>query len=194
VNSSPSPSPNNDGHVGGRLAPLVDKLGWDINPIAFLLPLFHYFTSARNCIVHRSARANEELVKYSQSPELSKCVAHWPVDRGKALPSLPSVETNREIPFLPRHLILASEVCYRAAKQLNSQLTSFLGVDGIVYMAAYHSLLADEVIPTNAKKSADRVINFVLDKRYRIQKPEAAEIIAILKRLGKWQRCRLKFQ
>ncbi len=42
-----------------------------------LLPLFHYFRLARNCVVHASGRASKEFVVHCQSTELDSGVAYW---------------------------------------------------------------------------------------------------------------------
>jgi hypothetical protein len=176
------------------LVRLFAQLGWDMKPIAFLVPLFDYFSIARNCVVHRSARASEALVEQAQSSALAACLAAWPSARGKKLPTLPNVEQSREIPFLPRHSILASEVCYRAAEYVNTRLASFLGESGIVYMAAHHTLLADERIPTAAKNSADRIVNYALAGRYRVVDLDPLESVKLLKQLDCWRKCLRRYE
>ena len=66
---------------------------------------------------------------------------------------------------MPRHAVLASAVCYGIAKCLNEKLLQKLGPDGLIYMAAHYSLLADERIPVGARKSTEIVIRHVLVDR-----------------------------
>lgn len=178
---------NSDG--GEVLRSLYASLGWDIKPVEFLLPLFDYFILARNCIAHRSGRASRRLVEYSKSTLLMECIHAWE----SKLPQLPQIQEGEDIPFLPRHAIQFSEVCLRAAREVNSLLLSFLGVEGSVYLAAYHGLLADNHIRTGAWRSPEQIINLILTERCRIQVADKFEVIKILKDLGQWDDCRTKY-
>jgi hypothetical protein len=169
------------------------SLGWDIKPIKYLLPLLDYFVLARNCIVHRSGRASEALVVEAGSSGLRDCIRAWPSKPGKTIPQLPDVQEGGDIPFLPRHAILFSEVCQRAAVEIDSLLSGFLGVEGIVYMAAYHALLADDRIRTIARRSPEQVINHILAERCHVPIPDKYEVISILKKLDIWKQCRSKY-
>lgn len=104
------------------LRSLYTSLRWDINPIEYLLPLHKYFNLARNCIVHRSGRASKALVVYAESRLLTNCIETWLSKRGKTLPKLPQLQEGCEIPFLPRHSILFSEVCQRVATAQNANV------------------------------------------------------------------------
>jgi hypothetical protein len=172
------------------LVSLLKQCGWNMKPIGYLLPMYEYFVTMRNCVAHRASRASSGLMKQANAAKVVDSYKDWPIRSGRHLPALPTVELGREIQLLPRHAVFAGEVCYRAAKHLNSELVSFLGEDGIVYMAAYHSLFSDERILTGARHSADRIVNSVLDNRYRVTKLAKDESISILKRLGLWEKCR----
>jgi hypothetical protein len=169
---------------------LMDQLGWSQEPIRYLLPLLKYFVVARNCIAHRSGRASSEMQAWSVDHHLLECIADWRTTTGKRPAKLPVVELGESIPLLPRHAIFAAEVCYRAAKHLNEKCRDRLGVDGVVYMAAHHSLLAPKPIRVAGNTEA-RVIKHALGDRYFVQdlKDADAEIIEILRRLGKWTEC-----
>jgi hypothetical protein len=179
--------------TGEQLSRLCKQLHWDITPIAYLLPVLQYFTIASNCIVHRSGRASEALVALANSPDFLRCLSHWPSDNGKPLPALPTAELSRDISFLPRHAILASDVCYRAAKHLNRTLCQILSQEGIVYMAAYHALLADDRVPTRAWRSPVHIVNAALGDRYHIPDLDPFETATILKQTGKWSQCVKKY-
>lgn len=172
---------------------LYSSLQWDAQPIQYLLPLYDYFILARNCVVHRAGRASDALVEKAGSGRLQDCLENWPSRPGKKLPQLPQIQEGHDIPFLPRHAILFSEVCQRAARDINSRLLEYLGADGIVYMAAYHGLLADDRIKTNARRSPEQIINLILTERCRASVPDKYEVIGILKKLNAWNRCRTKY-
>lgn len=183
-----------EAHDGEHLVPLCKKLGWDVKPLDFLLPIFDYFSIARNCVVHRAGRASEAMVKHANSQSLRDCIAGWPCDGGKSLPALPKVETDREIAFMPRHAVLASIVCHQAAIHLNVRLINVLGERGVVYMAAYHTLLGDDRIPRRNEKSAVRLIDYALGGRYRVSEFTAEQTISLLKEMGRWKQCLSRFQ
>jgi hypothetical protein len=159
-----------------------------------LTPLFDYFVVVRNCIAHQSGRANGTLIELDASRDLKKCLQGWQSKRNKKLPPLPVVSVGKEIPLLPRHAILASEVCYRIASDINEKLRQSLGTEGLVYMAAYHALLSDDRIQTNARRFPESLINIVLTDRYRIEVDSKSEVIALLRSIGKWDEYRQAFE
>ena len=150
------------------LSVFYSELKWDDKALAGLTPVFDYFAVIRNCIAHQSGRANETLVKLDASKELRKCLKAWCPRRDIKLPELPILTIGKEIPLLPRHAIFACEVCYRIALDINEKLRRSLGTEGLVYMAAYHSLLSDNRIETNASKFPESPINLALTGRYRV--------------------------
>jgi hypothetical protein len=182
-----------DEESGDPLRSLYGSLRWDIQPIEYLLPLYDFFTLSRNCVVHRSGRANGALLHHRHSAILRKCLDNWPSRPGKKIPQLPPVEKGQDITFLPRHAILFSEVCQRAAIEIDSQLVRFLGVEGTVYMAAYHSLLADNRVLLGARRSPEQVVNLMLTERCHVRVTDNYEVIAALKKLGVWSRCRSRY-
>jgi len=103
------------------------------------------------------------------------------------------VTLGKEIPLLPRHAVLAAEVCYRIALDINEKLRDSLGTEGLVYMAAYHSLFSDDRLPTRGRRFPESLINLVLTERYRID-VDKKEVIAVLKSIGKWAEYRETFE
>ena len=99
---------------------------------------------------------------------------------------------GKEIPILPRHAVLAAEVCYRIALNINEKLRELLGTEGLVYMAAYHALLSEDRIPTHGRKFPESFINYVLTGRYRVDVGKR-EVIGVLKSIGKWNEYRRTF-
>lgn len=166
---------------------LYARLGWEKDVLTGVEPLFTYFSKARNCIVHRSARASKDLATFSIQSGLIACVSGWKGPRNKRLPSLPAVSAGIEVSFLPRHAVLSSEVCRRIAVDANERLLNYLGDDGVVCMAAHHSLLSDEPITMDARKSARAILNYLLTSRYRVKLQNRDEAVQVLSRMGKWK-------
>jgi hypothetical protein len=176
------------------LSNFYSELSWDDKVLKGLIPLFDYFVVIRNCIAHQSGRANGTLAELDACGDLKKSLQGWQSKRNKKLPPLPSITVGKEIPLLPRHAILASEVCYRIASDINEKLRQSLGTEGLVYMAAYHALLSEDRIQTNARRFPESLINIVLTDRYRIALESKSEVIAILRSIGQWDDYRKAFE
>ncbi|MGH9566980.1 MAG: hypothetical protein ACRD4I_13410, partial [Candidatus Angelobacter sp.] len=166
---------------------LYAQLGWSLSAIQDVELLYEYFSRLRNCIVHRSGRANANLNKYASGARLKSCVDGWAGPRKKKIPALPTVSLGDHVAVLPRHAILAGEVCRRIAVDANNRLLRHLGNEGIVYMAAYHSLLSKRPIATNARKSAQAMLNTILTGRYRVKLAQRDEAVHVLSEIGKWR-------
>lgn len=173
---------------------LYAELSWNKGILQTVGPLYEYFSKVRNCVVHRSGRASKELNKYAGSSQLAQCVNTWQGPRQKRLPSLPTVSIGNDLPLLPRHAILASEICRRIAVDANKQLIDYLGMEGVAYMAAYHSLFSDSPMLTNARNSAQALLNTILTNRYRVKLEYREEAVQALGRLGKWKPYLRKFE
>ena len=192
---TPSGKPKEESREeGNALVNLYTSFGWKVDPIKYLLPLFDYFILARNCIVHRSGRASRAFVEHAESTLLRNSIDTWPSKLKKKLPELPQVREGHAIQFFPRHPIMFCEICLRAAKEVNSVLAHFLGLEGLVYMAAYHALLADDRVPTNARNSVERIINHMLTERCLVGVSDKYEVIQILKKLGIWEQCQASYK
>ena len=157
-------------------------------------PLYDYFVKVRNCVVHRSGRVSKELNAYATNAKLLACVTEWKGPRGKKLPPLPPVAFDDELALLPRHAILASEVCRKIAMDANDQLVRFLGEQGMIFMAAYHSLLSEKPILTAARNTAQAVLNYIATDRYRIGIATRDEAVQVLSKIGRWKPYLRKFE
>jgi hypothetical protein len=194
----PAVAPPSDGadteEAESLLTKVTRRLGWSTEPVVFATPLYDYFTVARNCIVHRSNRASPALIDLAESEVLGASHAAWPRREGTRLPKLPTINLGRDIPFQPRHAILASSVCYAIAKYLNRQLVDAIGESGLIYMAAHYSLLSDERVELKAKKSAEVVVRHMVVDRYRMKDVSVSDAVNALKQMDKWKACRLAYQ
>ncbi|MGC2741578.1 MAG: hypothetical protein WA672_00215 [Candidatus Angelobacter sp.] len=173
---------------------LYAQLGWSLSAIQDVEPLYEYFSRLRNCIVHRSGRANVDFNRYASSARLKSCVNGWSGPRKKKLPALPTVSLEDHVAVLPRHAVLAAEVCRRIALGANKRLVEHLGREGIVYMAAHHSLLSKRPIATNARNSAQAMLNTILTGRYRVKLAQRYEAVHVLSEIGKWKAYLQKFE
>jgi len=196
IQGTPVESKNNSEVDDEGISPtkLYAELAWNKEILDTLDPLYEYFSKVRNCIVHRSGRASKALNKYAGSSRLTNSVNAWQGPRNKKLPSLPTITIGNDLPVLPRHAILASEVCRRIAVDANEKLLNYLGVEGIAYMAAHHSLLSDTPIATNAKNSAQAILNWILTNRYHVRLDYREEAVQALGRLAKWRPYLRKFE
>jgi len=155
--------------------------------------LTQYIILARHCVAHRAGRASPAISKLTRSAGFTGSMTSWRSRRNRPAPQLPPIVVDKEIEFLPRHSIFASSICYEVASVINARLVALLGKEGIVYSAAYYSLISDDPIRINGVKTPQALINQLLFNRYRLKDVRSSECTAILKKLNRWQVCRDRF-
>jgi hypothetical protein len=164
-----------------------------ISSLNAILPIFDYFLLVRNCMAHRSGRANLTLANQSSSQGLLDALDGWQLRPGRKLPEFPQIVQGKQISIQARHTIFAGIVCRALAQPINDHLLAQIGSKGIVFMAAYHSLLLEEPIVKARRKDAEAVVNEVLDGRYRVRMDGPHEALRALKELNRWKECQLRF-
>ncbi len=184
--------------TGGRddigLRQLCRFIKIPISSLDAILPILDYFLVLRNCLAHRSGRANFALVTHSSSIELRVAMENWPVRPGRTLPELPQIVQGKQIPLLARHAIFAGLVCRELAKLINDHLVAHIGAKGIVFMAAHHCSLKEEPLVNAPRKDAEAVVNEILCSRYRVRMKGGHEAMPLLRDLGRWKDCQLRFR
>lgn len=165
-------------------------VGLGTKEMADLLRLAEFFDTARNCVVHRSNRANAQLAKLRADPALDETLSRWPKRIGKWSVSLPPVVEGHAVEWRPRHAILASDVYYRAAVALDRVLVEKMGPAALVRMAAHWCFFADPPAPCLSKHSSDIMVRAQLQDRYKVRSLTIAETIAVLREIGQWDAVR----
>jgi hypothetical protein len=186
-----SSQPNEDSEAE-RLEATCARFGWPCDGFSQWRPVLRYFRMARNCIAHRSGVATSSLQEAGAAPELSKSLAKWAKRDGADPPALPKFGFGQSIQLLPRHTILALDAAYRAADYLNRQFVMKVGVEGLSYLAAHHSLLNGQV-KTIPYRSAQAVVGDALAARYHVAGVNSLETVSVLKGLGLWPECLKEF-
>jgi hypothetical protein len=154
-----------------------------------------YFVVIRNCIVHRSGIASAALVKLGESDRLLKIVRKWnAAKRRRHVPKLPTAVEGDTLSVLPRHAVMASDVCYRAAMEINSGLVKVFGVDGLLNMAAHHCFFSSRPVIRGDERSAEAAIRLALTSRYRFKDVGRQETIGGLVNIGIWKDCLNAFE
>lgn len=175
-----------------RAFKVLRRMKWSEGQLVRIAPLLRYFRLTRNCVAHKSDRAGQALVRQSQSAELSKCLENWTkYTEEKSSPQLPPLQLNEAIPFTHQHALYASSVIRISARHINAQLVQHLGIEGMVAMAAYYSLLAANPLKQKAYRAPEKMVINMLSDRYRVQTVDTTAVISILRSLNLWQRCRL---
>ena len=186
---------NKDGDIDLEL--LYQSNGWSRNGVDALLPVFRFFEVIRNCVVHRSGLASDLLVEKSQDKYVLDSIAAMSRKQRKVvrpIPELPSFSRSEVMPILPRHAILAGEICYRLAVDINQHLVSYLGQGGMTYMAAFYSIIADEhPARRDHHVEAIRAICLYLKARYRASDIDPVACIQDLRDINKWQAVSKRF-
>lgn len=195
-NAPAAPKTDFQGNIA--LRPLYMRNSWDASAIDKLLPAYQFFETMRNCVVHRAGLASPSLAEQAKSEELAQSLLKLPAKQGRGvrtLPEIPKIVDGIRVSILPRHSILASEVCYRLAVDVNQRLVSTLGTKGIIWMATYHSIMATEH-PARASLHhfpEDAIVTF-LHNRYRVPEPRKENCINSLRAIGKWDTVKDRFR
>ncbi|MEQ8310434.1 MAG: hypothetical protein RIA72_07030 [Sphingopyxis sp.] len=165
-------------------------VGLDTKDLTDLLRLAEFFDTARNCVVHRSNRASAYLASLRADPALEATLGRWPKRIGKWSISLPPVIEGHIVEWRPRHAILASDVFYRAAVQLDRVLVGKMGPAALTRMAAHWCFFADPPVPCRSKHNPDIMIRSQLIDRYKVRDLSVAETIALLRETDQWDAVR----
>lgn len=114
--------------AGRALERFYRDRGFEMSAIDFLIPVFDYYKSARNCIVHRSGIASKELCRIEASEELAESVANWIKLTGEhGQLKLKRFNDGAQIRFDYFDAILSSSVLRLLALDLNSQIIARIG-------------------------------------------------------------------
>ncbi|EOX4464591.1 hypothetical protein L4D16_00055 [Vibrio alginolyticus] len=163
------------------------KYDWSVKLIEKYLPVLKYFRLARNCIAHRNSKVSPALACYSSSDELKQ---HFEkIFKNKTITCLPEFEENQKVVFDPKLSIFCSHILREIAKAVNAILLSILGVRGIFNMAIYHGFIRDKPVKTDAYRTPEAVLNFILTDRYKLILSNDLEAVAQAKKQGLWKIC-----
>jgi len=168
-------------------------LGVDPESIADLVRMATFFTAARNCIVHRSNRASEQLATLRNDPLLNETLSRWPRRVSKWAISLPVIEKGQVVDWRPRHAIMASDVHYRCASMFDRRLVTEMKDAGLANMAVHWCFFADPAAPCPAKHDGGIMIGSQLRDRYKVRDVSQAATIALLRSIGRWDEVRAEF-
>jgi hypothetical protein len=167
-------------------------LGLDATDLLRWQPLLSYFRVMRNCIVHASSRASDELVQRSTAAALDRLLAAWPKRPRTTAPRIPEFRSNRPIKISHKDVILCLDAARRACSSINANLLAFLGTAGMVHAAAHFSVL-DKKLTTlrTGYRTAARAIGHTLEYRYNVRGSKHT-LDTELRRLHILERCKTR--
>ena len=168
---------------------LIVRLGIDPKTLVSLSAVTEFFDIARNCIVHRSGRANQELVDLAGDNAFQTALAGLPKRKGKWRPSVPSMKKGDPVVWQPRHAIMASDVFFKIAREIDRSVVASLKEAGMVRMAAHWCFFDGTTARCSAKRDAQTMVRSLLADRYCAEDVSQAETITHLKSIGKWEAC-----
>jgi hypothetical protein len=166
----------------GLLQVLLNRFGWRRPQQENLLTVLRYFGLVRNCIAHRNSRASLALATLSASSDLKDAYLSL-ADRPDRI--LPSFEPDGEVLLHPKLAILYSHLSRLLAMQVNAELVSVLGIDGILNMTAWHAS-SGERPAGRLPKTAEATLNCLLTERYLVRLANNLEAPRRLRELGLW--------
>lgn len=174
---------------------IYDRQGFNNSAIAFSLPVFDYYQSVRNCIVHRDGLASKALCRKASSKNLKATMGSWVKLTGEHGPlKLKTFEEDEVIALDYFDNILCYSVLRRLAKNIDKQAVDRMGIDGLTYRAVRYlkaKWQSGEVVEqhTTATKSVAShlaQVNRIVGDDWRAIEPR-------LKKLGLLRDCRQAF-
>jgi hypothetical protein len=174
-----------------RAARFYHRIGGTPKSVEFLWPVYRYFRFARDCIVHRDGRASNALLETYKDPALMHALDAWVEQTGEmTAPEVTSIDPGCLIDFNHRQAISASSVLRLVAFDINRQVIKIVGVNGLVYFAAFHILFdPDAVIDLAQKQSMLKALVEVLSDRYRVRFITEKDASRMLRELGLTKSC-----
>lgn len=180
-------------HDTGTGAPALKRfdalLGANEEAMQDLTAMAEFFDTARNCVVHRSNVASDQLARLRNAPATLAALTGWPKRTGKWALSLPPVVEGQVVEWQPRHAIFASDVFYRCARALDRILVDRMGPASLARMAAHWCLIADPAAPCPAKLNPETMVRRQLMSRYR-SITTIPETVSLLKQTDMWDKAR----
>ncbi|WP_299969216.1 hypothetical protein [uncultured Roseobacter sp.] len=117
------------------------RRGFDRSRVAFVAPVFDYYRSARNCIIHRSGVASSEMESLAKSSRLAEALHSWVEHTSEHGPlKLKEFEEGEIIKFDYFDAILCSSILRRLALDINEQAVPLMGIKGLTFLAAKHCM------------------------------------------------------
>ena len=174
-----------------RVINFYTRFKWDLGSVDKFLPVLKYFRLARNCIAHRNSKASPALCEYSDSEELKSSFNKY--FRNSTNSSLPIFESDERVILDPKLAIFSSHILRSICSDVNQRLICFLGENGILNMAVHHGFLKDKTVRTDAYRTPEAVLNFILTDRYRVIVNDNREAIKLAKELRLWRKCKDAF-
>ena len=173
-----------------RLEKVCRKHGWQLDPASDLSPLLRFFRLLASCVAHRRSIASEALAACAVAEQTVAAIKRLEQTQlFGMLPLIPRVQAEALISLEPEHQFFCLAIVGHSIRCIDKQFRNWLGEDGVVYLAAYHTLLIDSPsVATDAYRDAAKVINHALSSRYNVQAIDKGEVSPILSQLGVWQK------
>jgi hypothetical protein len=170
------------------------RFGFDAATVSELAPVYNFFHALRNCIVHRNGRPSPALMDIHRTAMFSNAWKAFRARRKKSAPPPPPYDGER-ITVSPWQAIFFSGVCRVIATEVNAVFTKSVGEDGLIYLAAYHSLTTTPISTISPfPRTPEGLMNRYLTSGRGVRPDSTTEVIKFLKRLKIWTEYRQTFE
>ncbi|SMX46095.1 hypothetical protein [Actibacterium lipolyticum] len=107
---------------------IYSRFNWNIENIAYLLPVLNFYEVARHCIAHQMGAPNKQVSELLSDDKFLSAIEDWPtVIKGRKLSPPPEI-SDGYILLAPHHPITYSDVCLRVVRDIDCQLFDSLGL------------------------------------------------------------------
>jgi hypothetical protein len=170
------------------------RFGFDVTTVSELAPVYNFFHALRNCIAHRNGRPSPALMEIHGTSIFSNAWKAFRARRKKSPPPPPPYDDER-ITVSPWQAIFFSGVCRVIATEVNAVFTKAVGADGLIFLAAYHSLTTAPISTISPlPRTPEGLINRYLMSGRGVRPDSTTEVIRFLKKLKIWPEYRQAFE
>jgi len=170
------------------------RFGFHVGTVGDLAPVYNFFHALRNCIVHRNGRSSQALIDIHRTAMFANAWKAFRARRKKAPPSPPLYDDER-ITVSPWQVIFFSGVCRVIATEVNAVFTRSIGEDGLIFLAAYHSLTTTPISTISPfPRTPEGLMNRYLTSGRGVRPDSTTEVIKFLKKLKIWAEYRQTFE
>lgn len=178
-----------------RVSFLFRKNNWPEIDIDYLLPLYNFYTTCRNCIAHRMGRASKLLEKQLKSNEFISAMENWPtVKERRKLSDPPAIRHDGLIEFRPHHAITYSDVCYRLASVINRNVAKDLGLKYFLKKIINKRLLDSDKLNGLPGKDLYSYLRRHLEQDYKFDNVKQSDMRTILEETEVRKKCLAKYR
>jgi hypothetical protein len=168
-----------------KIVELYEKLSWNQEKIATLLPILKFYEALRHSVAHNVGIPSGKIIRIYGSEEFNTAIDQWKTKFPDRQISPPPIVTDDIINLQPHHPIMYSETCLRIAADINLKLLTQLGRKHYIERIVKKHLLETSSLSAPYCQNLTRYIAFHLNEDYKITIEKYNDVLEIFDDLDK---------